>query len=128
MAHLQLIGAPMDLGAGRRGVDMGPSALRLARLGPTLVALGHRVDDLGNLEVPIAEATRAPGEASARFVDAITDVTRRLAAAVAATAPGAVPVVLGGDHAVSMGSVAGIARARRGDGASASCGSTRTPT
>ncbi len=114
MAHLQLIGAPMDLGAGRRGVDMGPSALRLARLGPTLAALGHRLDDLGNVEVPIAEATAAPGEASARFVDAITDVTRRLAHAVADVAAGAVPIVLGGDHAVSMGSLAGVVRRAAG--------------
>lgn len=114
MAHLHLIGAPMDLGAGRRGVDMGPSALRLARLGPTLAALGHRVEDLGNVEVPIAEATAAPGEASARFVDAITDVTRRLADAVAAVATSTVPVVLGGDHAVSMGSVAGVVRRAAG--------------
>lgn len=110
MARLQLIGAPMDLGAGRRGVDMGPSALRLARLGPTLAALGHRVDDLGNVDVPIAEATAAADEGSARFVEAITDVTRRLADAVAATASDAVPIVLGGDHAVAMGSVAGVVR------------------
>jgi arginase len=93
---------------------MGPSALRLARLGPTLAALGHQVDDLGNVEVPIAEATAAPGDGSARFLDAITDVTRRLADAVAATAPDAVPIVLGGDHAISMGSVAGVLRRAAG--------------
>ncbi|MDF1522068.1 MAG: arginase [Trueperaceae bacterium] len=115
MAHVQLFGSPMDLGAGRRGVDMGPSALRLARLGPTLVALGHRVDDLGNVDVPIAEATTTPDEVGARFVASIADVTRRLADAVAGAAPGAIPVVLGGDHAVSMGSIAGVVRRARGD-------------
>jgi arginase len=104
----------MDLGAGRRGVDMGPSALRLARLGPTLAALGHRVDDLGNIEVPIAEATASPDDVGARFVASIADVTRRLADAVASAASGAIPVVLGGDHAVSMGSIAGVVRRARG--------------
>lgn len=110
MAHLQLIGAPLDLGAGRRGVDMGPSALRLARLGPTLAALDHLVDDLGNVEAPIAEATRVPNEPNARYVDAIADVVARLATVVAATPGDAIPVVLGGDHAIAMGSVAGVVR------------------
>jgi arginase len=104
----------MDLGAGRRGVDMGPSALRLARLGPTLTALGHRVDDLGNVDVPIAEATATPDDVGARFVGSIADVTRRLADAVAGAASGSIPVVLGGDHAVSMGSIAGVVRRAQG--------------
>lgn len=124
---LHLIGTPMDLGAGRRGVDMGPSALRLARLGPTLAALGHEVVDAGNVDVPIAEAgaPAVPGAAAslgaastgddrARFADAIADVTRRLADAVAGAPAGAIPVVLGGDHAVAMGSIAGVARRARG--------------
>lgn len=114
-AVVYLLGVPMDLGAGRRGVDMGPSALRLARLGDALTALGHDVHDLGNIEVPIAETASAPpADVRARYVDEIADVARRVAAAVADVPSGAVPVVLGGDHAVSLGSLAGVARRARG--------------
>lgn len=134
MADLALLGVPMDLGAGRRGVDMGPSALRLARLGDTLAPLGHRVRDLGNLEVPVpesvdpaargdvADAPRAPdGDHVAgavhgrpRFGDAIATVCARLADAVAGLPATTVPLVLGGDHALSLGSVAGAVRRRPG--------------
>ncbi len=110
-ARLHVLGVPMDLGAGRRGVDMGPSALRLARLGDALTALGHEVHDHGNVEVPIAEAAHlAQGDVRARYVDAIADVIARLATAVAEVPADAIPVVLGGDHALSMGSVAGVVR------------------
>ncbi len=114
-ARLHVIGVPMDLGAGRRGVDMGPSALRLARLGDALGALGHEVHDHGNVEVPIAETAHVTeGDVRARYVDAIADVVARLAAAVADVPPAATPVVLGGDHALAMGSVAGVVRRARG--------------
>lgn len=118
MARIDLLGVPMDLGAGRRGVDMGPSALRLARLGDTLLELGHQVVDHGNLAVPVAE-TIAPTAAAAprgvasvppRFLPAIAEVCTALAERIAAWPPGGVPLVLGGDHALSMGSLAGVRR------------------
>lgn len=113
-----LLGVPMDLGAGRRGVDMGPSALRLAHLAASLEALGHHVDDLGNVEVPVAETlpARAPNERGARFVEAISSATAATRQALAAVPGDTLSVLLGGDHAVSLGSVAS-ACARQG-----SCG------
>ena len=110
---LHLLGVPMDLGAGRRGVDMGASALRLARLGDTLAQLGHRVRDLGNVEVPVAESV-PHGAGSARYGEAIADVCATVAATVASLPASAVPVVLGGDHAVALGSAAGAVRRAAG--------------
>jgi len=114
MAELTLLGVPMDLGAGRRGVDMGPSALRLARLGDTLRSLGHGVRDLGNLAVPVAESV-VDGPREARFLVAIAAVCRDLAAALEALPPQVVPAVLGGDHALALGSVAGARRRAAGE-------------
>lgn len=107
MADIHLLGIPMDLGAGRRGVDMGPSALRLARLAPTLSALGHVLTDHGNVEVPVAEAT-ASGDALP-FADAIADACARIYLAARGLPPGALPIFLGGDHSVSIGTMAGVA-------------------
>ena len=109
MTDLSLLGVPMDLGAGRRGVDMGPSALRLARLGDTLRGLGHRVRDLGNVDVPVAESV-VDGGGGTRYVAAIAGVCRAIAGALADLPPTALPVVLGGDHALSLGSVTGVRR------------------
>jgi arginase len=114
MAELTLLGVPMDLGAGRRGVDMGPSALRLARLGDTLRSLGHGVRDLGNLAVPVAESV-TDGPPDARFLVAIATVCRDLAAALEPLPPQVVPIVLGGDHALALGSVAGARRRAVGE-------------
>jgi len=112
---VRLLGVPMDFGAGRRGVDMGPSALRLARLATALREVGHEVVDHGNVEVPVAEALpdvdRVPG--NARFVDAIAATTSRTREALRAMPSNATPIVLGGDHAVSLGSVAQACRAGR---------------
>lgn len=116
MAQVYLLGVPMDLGAGRRGVDMGPSALRLARLAPTLAAIGHDVTDLGNVEVPVAEslAASAATEDGARFVAAIAATCSATARRLADQVPdGAIGVALGGDHSISMGTVPGLARGRR---------------
>jgi len=113
MADIHILGVPMDLGAGRRGVDMGPSALRLARLAPTLAELGHRLTDLGNVEVPVAEATTSPG--TLPYADAIADACARTYQAASQLSADALPVFLGGDHAISMGAVAGAAtRGRTG--------------
>jgi len=103
-----LLGVPMDLGAGRRGVDMGPSALRLAHLAATLRELGHRVSDLGNVDVPVAESLPDSANAAtgARYVDAIAATVGATRSALTGVADGATPLLLGGDHAVSMGSIA----------------------
>lgn len=107
MSDIHVLGVPMDLGAGRRGVDMGPSALRLARLAPALAALGHRVTDHGNVEVSVAEATASPD--ALPFADAIADACARAYRTIRALPEAALPLLLGGDHAVSMGTVAGAA-------------------
>ena len=106
--RLHLLGVPMDFGAGRRGVDMGPSALRLARLADVLRDLGHQVVDHGNVEVPVAESLPEAdgGDGNARFVQAIAAATGRTCAALEALPEDANAVVLGGDHSVSLGSVA----------------------
>lgn len=105
-----IIGAPLDLGAGRRGVDMGPSAIRHAGLHDMLRRLGHEVVDAGDIPAPVAESL-AVTEPRLRFVDEIVASCRILADRVEAAARGgSVPVVLGGDHSVAMGSIAGACR------------------
>ena len=105
-----MIGAPLDLGAGRRGVDMGPSAIRYAGLSQHLAEkLGIRVRDLGNVEAPVAESTTM-GDDRTRFLPQILALCDRVSALVAETARGgAVPLVLGGDHSVALGSLVGMA-------------------
>jgi arginase len=110
--QLSIIGVPADLGASRRGTDMGPSAMRCARLMETLVDLGHEVVDLGNLHVPVPES-RAVQDPRARYLPEIMALCAELADAVeAAVRGGRLPVVLGGDHSVALGSLAGLARVR----------------
>jgi arginase len=112
---ISLFGVPLDLGAGRRGVDMGPSAIRYAGLAERIAGLGHRVRDEGNLMVPLAETIATPmaGE-RLRYLEPIVAVNQELAARVArAVGEGALPLILGGDHSIAIGSVAGSARARR---------------
>jgi arginase len=112
-----IIGVPMDLGAGRRGVDMGPSAIRIAGLNQAIALLGYQVTDAGNLHVAPPEAV-AQVHTRARFLPEIAAASEELAHMVeAALADDAVPVVLGGDHSIAIGSVAGVAahyRKRRG--------------
>ncbi len=115
MRDIAIIGAPVDLGAGRRGVDMGPSAIRYAGLKERLEALGHRVRDLGNIPVPLAEQFEppAPGE-KLRYLEPLVTVNRVLAERVAGiVGEGGFPLVLGGDHSLAIGSVSGVARHRR---------------
>ncbi len=112
---VELIGVPMDLGASRRGVDMGPSAMRLANLAERLVGLGHLVSDAGNVSVP--DRSELP-ESPADRLSAITAVCAELAIRTAhAVQRGVCPLVLGGDHSLAAGSVAGTASAlaERGD-------------
>jgi arginase len=109
--EIAVIGAPMDLGAGRRGVDMGPSAIRYAGLHQHLaVKLGFSVSDVGNVTSPVAESTDH-GDDAARFLEQILDLCDRVAKLVnAATRRGAMPLVLGGDHSVALGSLVGMAQ------------------
>ena len=104
-----VIGAALDLGSGRRGVDMGPSAIRYAGLATRLSELGREVQDLGNVATPVAEATEV-GDERARFLAPIRDVCAQVADHVeAAIRRGAQPLVLGGDHSIAVGSLAGLA-------------------
>jgi arginase len=109
-AQIAIIGAPLDLGANRRGVDMGPSAIRVANLGPRLASLGYQIEDWGN--VAVEQPERAPqGPANARYLPQIAESCRRLARAVEqAMARGQIPLVLGGDHSVAIGTIAGVSR------------------
>ncbi len=108
-SHIAVIGAPVDLGAGRRGVDMGPSAVRVANLNARLASLGYVVEDLGNVPVSQQEA-ESPGPRNARYLPQITDTCTRLASLVEDAMDRArVPVVLGGDHSIAAGTVAGVA-------------------
>jgi arginase len=115
--EVAVIGAPLDLGAGRRGVDMGPSAIRYAELEQQLAdKLGVRVTDAGNVISPVVETTEM-GDEHARYLSQILDLCDRLARLVAEVdGRGALPLVLGGDHSVALGSLVGMAQAKGGQG------------
>ena len=106
-----VIGAGLDLGAGRRGVDMGPSAIRYAGLDERLERLGRRVEDWGDVETAVPEATEVVDERM-RYLPQIKATCERIAALVArASEEDYLPLVLGGDHSVALGSLGGMARA-----------------
>ncbi len=110
---IDVIGVPIDLGADRRGVDMGPSAIRYAHLQKKLEDLGYTVQDEGNVEVPIAE-TCSITNPKLKYIDCIIPMSRRVAGAVATSVQaGRFPLVLGGDHSLSIGSVRGAARNKK---------------
>ncbi len=103
----------MDLGQDRRGVDMGPSAIRYARFEPALEELGLEVTDLGNAGVPIPEVVASREEV--RHLEAIRNVCSEVAQrATAIVTDGLFPIFLGGDHSVSIGTVSGVAKASAG--------------
>jgi arginase len=107
-SHIAIIGAPLDLGQGRRGVDMGPSAMRVANLNARVKALGYEVEDLGNVAVEQAEAS-PKGDPHAKYLPQIAAACSQLAAQVhSALSRGSVPLVLGGDHSVAIGTVSGV--------------------
>jgi arginase len=107
-SHIAIIGAPMDLGAGRRGVDMGPSALRLACLNEKLSSLGYEIEDLGNVLVDQPE-TSPVGPVHARYLPQIAHTCTRLMEMVEHAADQSkVPLVLGGDHSIAIGTIAGM--------------------
>jgi arginase len=107
---IRVIGIPLDLGQSRRGVDMGPSAVRVAGLEARLEALGHVVEDGGNVAVAIPEQKKE-GDPHAKYLKEITATCTKHAEMVEKTLEaGKVPVVLGGDHSVAAGTVAGVAQ------------------
>ncbi len=106
---IRIIGVPMDLGQSRRGVDMGPSALRVAGLQSRLRQLGHLAEDFGNVSVKQPEEQHY-GERRAKYLNEIAETCRGLAEIVLRTADeGYLPVVLGGDHSIVIGSMSGVA-------------------
>ncbi|GAB5601941.1 arginase [Thermus sp. FJN-A] len=111
MERVVVVGVPMDLGAGRRGVDMGPSALRYARLLEELEALGLEVEDLGDVRVPLAETLR---KRKGPYTEEIRQAALELRDRLRGLPEGVFPIVLGGDHSLSMGSASGVARGRVG--------------
>ena len=107
--RVAIVGAELDLGAGRRGVDMGPSAIRYAGLGERLAALGIASEDRGNVYTEIRE-TADPGDPNARFLQPIRATCEQIADRVREAAErGLIPLVLGGDHSVAIGSIGGLA-------------------
>ena len=106
---VRIIGVPMDLGQSRRGVDMGPSALRVAGLQARLKQLGHQVEDIGNISVKQAEEMPY-GEKRAKYMAEIAETCKDLAEIVQKSLEeGFVPLVLGGDHSIAAGAVTGVA-------------------
>jgi arginase len=110
---IDILGVPLDMGADRRGVDMGPSAIRYAHLQQGLEELGYSVEDKGNVDVPIAEMCRV-NEPKLKYIDCIVPMARRVAGAVATSVQGGhFPLVLGGDHSIALGSIRGAARHKK---------------
>jgi arginase len=104
-----VIGAPLDLGAGRRGVDMGPSAIRYAGLEERLREIGRSCRDWGNVETPVAEAADE-GDERARYLKPVLQTVERVAELAArAAGDGSTPLVLGGDHSIALGTIGGLA-------------------
>ncbi len=109
-SSIAIIGAPLDLGSDRRGVDMGPSALRVANLNKRLAHLGYEVDDLGNLPVDQQESI-PEGPKHAKYLPQITALCERLGEMVSQSMiEGKAPLVLGGDHSIAIGTVGGVAK------------------
>jgi len=118
MPTIHLIGVPLDLGAGRRGVDMGPSALRVAGLAERIVALGHPLVDKGDLPAPNREV-KGEGDQTKKYAREIGRVCQKVyQMSLAAFEAGALPLVLGGDHSLAAGSVAAAAEQTRRGGKS----------
>lgn len=109
---IRIIGVPIDLGADRRGVDMGPSAIRYASLQSELEDLGLVVQDLGNIEVPVPEARKVV-DSRQKYLPEIDRISEKLASLVEnAFLDGYIPLVLGGDHSIAIGALAGAAKVK----------------
>lgn len=115
-SEVHIVGAALDHGAGRRGVDMGPSALRLARLHSSLEKVGLSVHDLGDIGVRGAE-TESVGDERARYLPVVEKACREIAEVVSRTVlAGELPLVIGGDHSIAIGTISGVAAALREQG------------
>ena len=116
VGKVAILGIPMDLGQGRRGVDMGPSAIRYGRLHERLESLGYQVTDLGDVDVPGAEELGVeyakPG-GGLEYLDAIRVACDSTIEKLLALPEEVIPVVLGGDHSIAMGTVAGASHRKR---------------
>lgn len=110
--NVGILGIPMDLGAGRRGVDMGPSAIRYAQLAETLMALGHEVTDHGNVNVSVVE-TIDRSSSGPHYLTEILQACQETALKLSSLTDDVFPICIGGDHSMSMGTVAGVARGER---------------
>lgn len=111
---IRVIGVPLDLGASRRGVDMGPSAIRAARLHTRIRQLGFKVEDDGNVYAPEMEQRGEPSDPHLRYVDEILEACEQLADRVEKSVrDGTTPLVLGGDHSIAIGTQAGLGRVSR---------------
>lgn len=111
-----ILGVPMDLGQGRRGVDMGPSALRYSRLQEAMEAIGHEVIDLGDVDVPVVESLHLDSHrehGGMVYLETIAHACEETIRRLGELAPEVFPVVLGGDHSIAMGSVTGCSRGER---------------
>ncbi|RQD69632.1 MAG: arginase [Tindallia sp. MSAO_Bac2] len=108
---INIIGVPMDLGQNRRGVDMGPSAMRYAGIRKRLEKLGHNVADLGDLAIDFVDGQNNSNHANLRNLDAVQKVNAELAEKVnQITSKGDFPLVLGGDHSIALGTLAGVSK------------------
>src|SRR5579875_33181 len=111
--RIRIIGAPMDLGADRRGVDIGPSAIRYANLSEHLQRLGHTVKDQGNIMIPQPES-HPVGNPHLKYLEPIVRAAEELSQIVSETLQaGEFPLILGGDHSIALGSISGVARQHR---------------
>ncbi len=116
MGKVGLVGVPLDLGGNRRGVDMGPSALRVTGLRERIAAIGYDVVDTGDVDVPLPEEC-AIGDPRKKYADPIAKVCEDLCARVEGVLrEGRIPVTLGGDHSIAMGSIAGVSKHHRESG------------
>jgi len=110
MLKIRILGVPLDLGQERRGVDMGPSAVRAAGLNSALKALGHQVEDVGNIQVKIPEMQHF-GDRHAKYLNEIGETSQEVAHRIYQTLEaGCFPLSLGGDHSVAIGTQAGVAK------------------
>jgi arginase len=107
--QIRIIGAPMDLGADRRGVDIGPSAIRYAGLSDHLRRLGHSIRDIGNIVIPQPES-QTEGNPQLKYLEPIVQASEELERIVSSTlSEGEFPLILGGDHSIALGSISGAA-------------------
>lgn len=121
MLKIRILGVPLDLGQERRGVDMGPSAVRAAGLHSSLRSLGHKVEDAGDIHVKIAEMQHF-GDKRAKYLNEIAETCQEVAHRIYQTLEaGCFPVSLGGDHSVAVGTQAGVAKFYRDRGQSIGC-------